>query len=30
VRESIPAVDFFILTHGHADHMTGMDDLRRY
>jgi phosphoribosyl 1,2-cyclic phosphate phosphodiesterase len=30
VREEIPAVDLFILTHGHADHVLGMDDLRRY
>lgn len=30
VREAVPAVDLFILTHGHADHMAGMDDLRRY
>ena len=30
IREDIPAVDLFILTHGHADHVLGMDDLRRY
>ncbi len=30
VRENVRAMDFFILTHGHADHIAGMDDLRRY
>jgi phosphoribosyl 1,2-cyclic phosphate phosphodiesterase len=30
IRENVRQVDFFILTHGHADHVSGMDDLRRF
>jgi phosphoribosyl 1,2-cyclic phosphate phosphodiesterase len=30
IQNSVTWIDLFILTHGHADHVAGMDDLRRF
>ena len=30
LQHSIPKVDLVVLTHGHSDHILGMDDMRRY
>jgi len=30
IQNKVTWIDLFILTHGHADHVSGMDDLRRF
>lgn len=30
LKNGVDWIDMFILTHGHADHIAGMDDLRRF
>ena len=30
IQNGVEQIDTFILTHGHADHILGMDDLRRF
>lgn len=30
IQNNLTWIDLFILTHGHADHIAGMDDLRRF
>jgi phosphoribosyl 1,2-cyclic phosphate phosphodiesterase len=30
LKEGVDHLDMFVLTHGHSDHVAGMDDLRRF
>lgn len=30
IRHAVPKIDLFVLTHSHADHVLGMDDMRRF
>ena len=30
LKEGVDKIDLFVLTHGHSDHIAGMDDLRRF
>lgn len=30
IQNQVTKIDLFVLSHGHSDHVTGMDDLRRF